>query len=84
MKDSLLINNNNNYSLNYFNRAYNKILFPEFHNSYNFKNNFYNPMNIFPYYSYFPLNQENAYSINNNRNANYVNNFLLGKKNDNI
>ena len=41
-------------------------------------------MNIFPYYSYFPLNQENAYSINNNRNANYVNNFLLGKKNDNI
>jgi hypothetical protein len=39
-------------------------------------------MNIFPYFSYLPLNQKNNFIANMIRNENIINNNLLGKKSD--
>ena len=82
VKDSLIFNNNSNYFLNNLNQTYNKILFPGFTNIFNYDNNLINPMNIFPYFSYLPLNQKNNFIANMIRNENIINNNLLGKKSD--
>ena len=79
---NLIFNNNdNNFIFNKLNQAYNKILFPGFNNILDFKNNYYNPINLFSNYLYSPINQGNNISTNNNRNIDdfIINNFLNKK-----